>query len=253
MNTYNNDDNTTSVNKPMKWEDIAKHIPGRSRESCKEQWALIKPANFKSRNTRNEWSAEEDAKLLQVVNDNPSMNWSEISELLPGRKKNPCRDRYCKLRKELENDNDNNNNTTTLKHLGRWTEEEDAQLVTIGLQFEKLPGNQRKRSFFDGKVGNRQSIDSYNRWIRKRKTVVWSQQQQSSSQQRASSILHDDDDDEYDDDSDHDEGGDDYNLHTSKRAKTRRNDDDVDDTCHNGTGDDSDDEGEEIAVVKVGV
>ena len=53
------------ANPPSKWHAIAKHIPNRTNKDCRKRWW----AQMATRVSKGSWSAEEDERLFQAVEE----------------------------------------------------------------------------------------------------------------------------------------------------------------------------------------
>lgn len=110
-----------------------------------------------SRRTIKRWSAEEDAKLAQLVGsvDYPSSTriiWTDVAEKFVGRTAKQCRERYT-------------NNLKPGAKKGYWTEEEDNHIMTLQAVF----GNQWSK--IAALLPGRSENDVKNRWYSKTRTL----------------------------------------------------------------------------------
>lgn len=74
------------------WRSVACLVPGRTTKQCRERWL----AHLAPENATDEWSPEEDLKLLknQAAMGN---QWAKIKELLPGRSTTAVKNRWIWL------------------------------------------------------------------------------------------------------------------------------------------------------------
>jgi hypothetical protein len=94
------------------WKKIAESVPGRNGVQCYQRWQRLKPGTIKGNFTQ-----EEDRVLLTMAGGRqPTKNWREIANQLPGRSGKQCRDRWCNV---LD---------PSLKR-SKWTKEEDAVVL----------------------------------------------------------------------------------------------------------------------------
>ncbi|GMT32465.1 hypothetical protein PFISCL1PPCAC_23762, partial [Pristionchus fissidentatus] len=75
------------------WKKIAKGVPGRSDGQCRERWVNV----LDRANRAQEWTMEEDEKLLYAVNMFGKGQWAKISSVLPGRSGPMCKSRFRSL------------------------------------------------------------------------------------------------------------------------------------------------------------
>jgi hypothetical protein len=102
------------------WDAIAELVPGRPKIECTDRWynfLSTKSDETKSRKGKN-WTAEEDNKLVDAVEKCNGKDWDVIAELVPGRTKIQCKDRWYNF---LISRGDE----TTARKGKRWTTEED--------------------------------------------------------------------------------------------------------------------------------
>lgn len=75
--------------KARNWKLIASEVPGRNHVQCLQRWRkALDPTVVKGH-----WSPEEDAKLLELVKQNPK-NWGHVAKDIEGRTAKQCRERY---------------------------------------------------------------------------------------------------------------------------------------------------------------
>ncbi|GMR29904.1 hypothetical protein PMAYCL1PPCAC_00099 [Pristionchus mayeri] len=75
------------------WRKIAKGVPGRNDGQCRERWVNV----LDRANRSEEWTMEEDEKLLYAVNMFGKGQWAKISTVLPGRNQRTCKARFRSL------------------------------------------------------------------------------------------------------------------------------------------------------------
>ncbi|CAK81484.1 unnamed protein product (macronuclear) [Paramecium tetraurelia] len=97
-----------------KWNEIAKHMPGRNVSQCCQRWRRLQPVKIIK---RKQWTQNEDEKILQLVQQH-GKNWKLIALHFPGILSKQIRERYI-------NKIDPDINT------GPWTEVEDATIIRL--------------------------------------------------------------------------------------------------------------------------
>jgi hypothetical protein len=104
------------------WEVIAALVPGRSKRQCQNRWHDALHSTSHETTTRvGKWTKEEDVKLKNAGKKHNYEDWAAISELVLGRTKKQCRDRW--------NDTLHPKSDNTIKRKGKWTKEEDDKLA----------------------------------------------------------------------------------------------------------------------------
>ncbi|KAF5393566.1 hypothetical protein D9757_000239 [Collybiopsis confluens] len=91
------------------WVDVARHISGRTNEMCRERYLEVGPNRIKgkkkkgkAREADDDWSKEEEAKLMHLVGE-MGTRWLKISEEMGGMySNNQCRSKYNKLKKQSD-------------------------------------------------------------------------------------------------------------------------------------------------------
>jgi len=72
------------------WKQIAERLPDRTDVQCLHRWnKVLKPTLVKG-----PWTAEEDRKVMELVNQFGPKKWSLIASHLPGRIGKQCRERW---------------------------------------------------------------------------------------------------------------------------------------------------------------
>jgi hypothetical protein len=105
------------------WAAIAALVPGRTKHQCAKIWQYI--LDSKSDETTppvGKWTKEDDSTLKDAVVKHNGKNWAAISELVPGRTKIQCNNRWHDA---LHSESDE----TTTRSVGKWTKEEDDKLT----------------------------------------------------------------------------------------------------------------------------
>lgn len=94
------------------WKKIAARLLGRTDVQCLHRWQkVLKPGLIKG-----PWTAEEDAKVIKLVQIHGNKKWSFIARQLKGRLGKQCRERwYNHLNPDINK--------------GEWTSEEDKALI----------------------------------------------------------------------------------------------------------------------------
>ena len=94
------------------WEQIALKFPGKTQQQVADRWnKVLNPELVKG-----SWSPEEDAFIIQWVQEHGARNWSTLAANLPGRLGKQCRERWV------------NSLDPELKRKP-WTQEEDDILI----------------------------------------------------------------------------------------------------------------------------
>ncbi|KAM3135982.1 hypothetical protein pb186bvf_011972 [Paramecium bursaria] len=73
-----------------KWNEIAKHMPGRNVNQCSQRWRRLQPVKIIK---RKQWTAEEDEKIMQLVQQY-GKNWKMIALHFQGVLSKQIRERY---------------------------------------------------------------------------------------------------------------------------------------------------------------
>lgn len=80
----------------INWNKISEKIPSKTANQCRASWLVLDPSLSKE-----PWTAEEDAKLLSILDKyritykgQPSIAWKELAKELPGRSGVACAKRY---------------------------------------------------------------------------------------------------------------------------------------------------------------
>ncbi|CAD8181060.1 unnamed protein product [Paramecium octaurelia] len=97
-----------------KWNEIAKHMPGRNVSQCCQRWRRLQPVKIIK---RKQWTQVEDEKILELVQQH-GKNWKLIALHFPGILSKQIRERYInKIDPEI--------------NTGPWTEAEDATIIKL--------------------------------------------------------------------------------------------------------------------------
>ncbi|TDL29307.1 hypothetical protein BD410DRAFT_892629 [Rickenella mellea] len=97
------------------WQLVARHVSEDvTGHQCQKRYQDTLDPNLK----RGSWSQEEDEHLRAAVEAFGTSSWQSVSEFIPGRTNNQCRERY-----------QDRLNPSGAK--GRWTEEEDSALLAL--------------------------------------------------------------------------------------------------------------------------
>jgi hypothetical protein len=85
------------------WGAIAALVPGRTKRQCSCRWHDVLDHSIDRANGRTgKWTAAEDSKLKDAVQEHGGKDWDAISVLVPGRTKLQCRNRWHFLRRSLK-------------------------------------------------------------------------------------------------------------------------------------------------------
>jgi hypothetical protein len=79
----------------LKWEEIAKSFPGRSKDACRNRYSR----HVKDGEDTVFWSKESDLQLKKLREED-GLIWEEIAKFFPGRTANACSGRYLSRVKE---------------------------------------------------------------------------------------------------------------------------------------------------------
>jgi hypothetical protein len=82
-----------------KWDATAALVPGRTKSQCYNRWHIVlDPSIDQTNNRTGKWTESEVVKLKNAVKMHGGEEWAAIAELVPGRTKRQCGDRWKKLR-----------------------------------------------------------------------------------------------------------------------------------------------------------
>ena len=95
-----------------KWTEIATHFPLKTSHQVSDRWAKVLNPNLQ----KGSWTGEEDAAIIEWVNEHGPKDWSALAQKLTGRISKQCRERWH-----------NHLSPNVLK--AEWTEEEDNILI----------------------------------------------------------------------------------------------------------------------------
>ena len=91
------------------WNEVAKHLPGRSNEQCRRRWRY----KFDPTKNRDKWSLEEDAELVSLHIEFGS-KWSKIGKLLNNRSDISVKNRFFSLKRKTTACNEYHQNNEEL-------------------------------------------------------------------------------------------------------------------------------------------
>jgi len=138
------------------WKAIAELVPGRDHVQCLQRWKkVLRPGLVKGH-----WSPEEDALLLQLIQDEKMHSWAMVASKIKGRTAKQCRERWS-----LNLDPGINRSP--------WTPEEDALLLQL---HEKMGGKWSEiKTEFDGRTEN--AVKTRFKSLIRAKAREWTQDQ----------------------------------------------------------------------------
>ena len=79
------------VQKKLDWSEITKHFINKTSRQILAHWNKVVNPNI----IRGSWTREEDEIIINWVKEKGPINWSKLSNLLPGRIPKQCRERWC--------------------------------------------------------------------------------------------------------------------------------------------------------------
>ncbi|EAY12840.1 Myb-like DNA-binding domain containing protein [Trichomonas vaginalis G3] len=120
---------------PYMWDQIAKHIPGRSGKQCRERWITVLDPSI----NRDEWSAEEDAKLL-ILQSQQGNKWASIASSMPGRTAISAKNRFKFLKRRNAR-----RERAIAKESNTSTSQEDSPAPELNLEIFEFPAHMRIR------------------------------------------------------------------------------------------------------------
>lgn len=138
------------------WKAIAELVPGRDHVQCLQRWKkVLRPGLVKGH-----WSTEEDALLLQLIQDEKMHSWAMVASKIKGRTAKQCRERWS-----LNLDPGINRSP--------WTPEEDQLLLKL---YEKMGGKWSEiKSEFNGRTEN--AVKTRYKSLVRAKAREWTQEQ----------------------------------------------------------------------------
>ncbi|XP_023213799.1 myb-like protein L, partial [Centruroides sculpturatus] len=81
------------------WIKVAQYLPGRTNNQCRERYKNSLKENL----MLGSWTADEDKKLMKVVNEIGEGKWSKVAQYLPGRTDNSIYQRYRLIKAKVPN------------------------------------------------------------------------------------------------------------------------------------------------------
>jgi len=148
--------NAVKVYGGRNWKAISAMVPGRDHVQCLQRWKkVLQPGLVKGH-----WTPEEDAKLLQLIQDEKMHSWAMVADLIEGRTAKQCRERWSL-------------NLDPSINRSPWTPEEDALLMKlhakIGGKWAEIKGQ------FDGRTEN--SVKTRYKSLMRAKAREWTPEQ----------------------------------------------------------------------------
>lgn len=144
-----------------KWKEVANHVPNRTYRECMQRWTKVLTPGLK----KGKWSAEEDAILRRLVNEQLSslgegngkrIVWNKVSQGFKGRSCKQCRERWI-------------NHLDPDVKKSEWTQDEDVMLLRF---YETMPSKWAKIARqIPGRTENMVKVrwNALNRQAKKRK------------------------------------------------------------------------------------
>lgn len=75
------------------WREVAAHVGTKTAHQCQQRWKnTLNPDVLR---IKGRWTAEEDARLAELVKRHGTKNWRYIASHLRGRLPKQCRERWC--------------------------------------------------------------------------------------------------------------------------------------------------------------
>lgn len=117
------------------WKAIAELVPGRDHVQCLQRWKKVLRPGLR----KGHWTPEEDALLLQLIQDEKMHSWAMVASKIKGRTAKQCRERWS-----LNLDPGINRSA--------WSPEEDALLLQL---YDKMGGKWSEiKTEFEGRTEN---------------------------------------------------------------------------------------------------
>eukprot|EP00924_Labyrinthula_sp_SR-Ha-C_P001608 maker-scaffold_18-snap-gene-3.2-mRNA-1 protein AED:0.00 eAED:0.00 QI:342/1/1/1/1/1/2/96/400 len=138
------------------WKAIAELVPGRDHVQCLQRWKkVLRPGLVKGH-----WSAEEDKKLLELIQDEKMHSWAMVASQITGRTAKQCRERWSL-------------NLDPSINRSPWKPEEDELLLRL---FESMGGKWSEiKTHFNGRTEN--AVKTRYKSLARAKAREWTQDQ----------------------------------------------------------------------------
>eukprot|EP00934_Nitzschia_sp_Nitz4_P007662 Nitzschia sp. Nitz4//scaffold2_size372955//117253//119511//NITZ4_000394-RA/size372955-processed-gene-0.490-mRNA-1//-1//CDS//3329546689//7652//frame0 len=101
------------------WEKVATSFPGQSPDACQKRFSFLRSSQI----GKGPWSADEDRKIIKMVNQHGAKKWSQIAAELTGRTGKQCRERW------------HNHLNPNINKSKTWSEAEDRIILKSHLKF----------------------------------------------------------------------------------------------------------------------
>lgn len=84
-------------NRPGNWTQIQQYVSGRTDVQCRERWVNVLNPELST----TPFTAEEDTRLLALVQEHGTGHWAQLAALMPGRTDNQCWRRWKIIQKRM--------------------------------------------------------------------------------------------------------------------------------------------------------
>ena len=95
------------------WSEVSEFVGGgRTRSQCSQRWCRVIDPKI----SKEHWTADEEKKLLQLVQKYGDKSWIKVAQEMNGRSDVQCRYKYKKLSSQHDNSSDSFGQTPSLAH-----------------------------------------------------------------------------------------------------------------------------------------